>query len=773
MSDKLKKIGGVTLDYTYYPGEDYYSEGAAEDLLLDIVKTEPLSSYDKVIQQHCSWSVLYHLSHIRENVISWLPIAPTDKVLEVGSGCGAITGDFTRRAASVTCIELSEKRSLINATRHADCDNLTIMLGNFETIEAELTDKYDVITLIGVLEYASSYLSCEHQHHSMIEKLKSHLAPGGRIVIAIENRLGLKYFAGCKEDHTGEYFGGIQGYRPEDGVRTFSRPQLKALIEECGLKSKFYYPYPDYKLPHTIYSDDKLPDVGELTTNGRNLDNDRMVLFDETRAFDAIIQEGVFPTYANSFIVVATEGSSYDEWDNVPIYAKYSDERMEQLRISTQIFKDSDGKTSVYKQALSAKANKHVKKISTNNKILDELFSGSVLHANKSEYIQGIEPTPLIAGMPSKARDRIKLDYVSGITMSNYIDELEAAGEYEKIESIIAMYADVLNNGPNAVEFKTSAGFEEWFGKRNFKKSYVAAPVVNFDMIFSNIVLDKQELENGKWEILDYEWVFDFPVPVKFIIYRTLFYQFGVKKESAFEKYLAKKGTDVYSICGIDLGERMLFDDMERHFQRYIIDGVASLEVMQVLMPSASIGLDKAVKQGSYLRGLKTPKIYYSRGKAFRPDQRFNIIAKEDNGMVSMHIPFDCYLTTLRIDPTEYPCMVFIQSIRAILSDGSKPEIESVLVNGYPMSNRMIMYNTDDAQIVVDKLPEDAKSLEVIYFVTMYDDVFFGETAKLCQQAQEKEHRNRFKFAKRVLRKLKLLKNDVPEGYYRISTSTR
>lgn len=36
--------------------------------------------------------------------------------------------------------------------------------------------------------------------------IKKHLAPGGRIVIAIENKYGLKYFAGCKEDHLGTYF---------------------------------------------------------------------------------------------------------------------------------------------------------------------------------------------------------------------------------------------------------------------------------------------------------------------------------------------------------------------------------------------------------------------------------------------------------------------------------------------------------------------------------------------------------------------------------------
>ena len=30
--------------------------------------------------------------------------------------------------------------------------------------------------------------------------------------MAIENKLGLKYWSGCKEDHTGRYFEGVSKY---------------------------------------------------------------------------------------------------------------------------------------------------------------------------------------------------------------------------------------------------------------------------------------------------------------------------------------------------------------------------------------------------------------------------------------------------------------------------------------------------------------------------------------------------------------------------------
>ena len=62
-----------------------------------------------------------------------------DKVLEVGSGCGAITGALARKAGSVTCVDLSKKRSMINAYRHSDYDNITIHVGNFPDISSTLS----------------------------------------------------------------------------------------------------------------------------------------------------------------------------------------------------------------------------------------------------------------------------------------------------------------------------------------------------------------------------------------------------------------------------------------------------------------------------------------------------------------------------------------------------------------------------------------------------------------------------------------------------------
>lgn len=302
----IEYIGSVKLDLTYYKGADGYSDGSVEDELLQIVKEYKEDHFAQVIYQREDWPILYHLSSDRQNVISWLPMNSSEKVLEIGAGCGAITSCLCKICKEVQAIELSKKRSLINAYRNKDKQNLLISVGNFKDIFKILKKEYSLITLIGVLEYSDLYIGGSDSHIRFLAMLDKILLPGGRIVIAIENRLGLKYFAGCREDHLGVAFAGIDNYKLfTNSVRTFSRNELIALIIDAGYSTfDFYYPYPDYKLPYKIYSDHYLPQKGELIDNIRNFDSDRYVLFDESGVYDDIIDMKCYPDFANSFIVV-------------------------------------------------------------------------------------------------------------------------------------------------------------------------------------------------------------------------------------------------------------------------------------------------------------------------------------------------------------------------------------------------------------------------------------------------------------------------------------
>ncbi len=303
-----ENIGGVKLDYSLYQGEDLYSDGIVEDDILDIVANQKPEEYNRIIQERGSWPILYHLSKVRANIIEWLPITKNDTILEIGAGCGAITGTLAAKGKNVTAIELSKKRSLINAHRNKNKGNICIKVGNYQDIEERLEEKYDYVLAIGVLEYAASYIADSQEPYvEFLSRMKRKLSVNGKLVIAIENKFGLKYWAGCAEDHTGKYFESIEGYEPGSGVATFSKQELNSMFQKVGFtNAEFYYPYPDYKFPNRIYSDMHLPTIGELNENNRNYDRERILLFNETKVFDQIIKNNLFDIYSNSYLVVLT-----------------------------------------------------------------------------------------------------------------------------------------------------------------------------------------------------------------------------------------------------------------------------------------------------------------------------------------------------------------------------------------------------------------------------------------------------------------------------------
>ena len=257
----------------YYKGTDQYSDGDVEDRILEQVRAGK-SSEDT---DDRSFPVLYHLSPVRENILSWYPFRENARVLEIGAGPGAITGLLCSRCADVTSVELSHRRASINYERHKDCENLRIMTGNLN--DMEFPEKFDYVVLNGVFEYAGSFTEGDDPYGTFLKRCMSYLKDDGMLLIAIENRLGLKYFAGAPEDHTDNYMEGLKEYPDNSSVRTFSKNEWEELCARCGLSyRRFYYPYPDYKFPSEIFTESSLS-ADSLSRNAWNFNPRRLELF--------------------------------------------------------------------------------------------------------------------------------------------------------------------------------------------------------------------------------------------------------------------------------------------------------------------------------------------------------------------------------------------------------------------------------------------------------------------------------------------------------------
>ena len=131
------------LNLEYYTQKDLYSDGDIEEQMLKMAK-EGVTCEDLSSEQ-VSFPVIYHFSDLRVNILNWYPIKKSDSVLEIGAGCGAITGTLCEKAGQVTSVELSKRRAQINYYRNEKKDNLTIMVGNLN--DMDLGQQYDYVVV--------------------------------------------------------------------------------------------------------------------------------------------------------------------------------------------------------------------------------------------------------------------------------------------------------------------------------------------------------------------------------------------------------------------------------------------------------------------------------------------------------------------------------------------------------------------------------------------------------------------------------------------------
>lgn len=280
--------------------------------ILDQVQDVSVLSTD--LRKHCTdWPSLYHLSSVRANILRPFEsrLEGAD-VLEIGAGCGAITRYLAESGAKVVALEGSPRRAAIARARCRDMENVTVVTDLFETFNGP--DRFDVVTLIGVFEYATMFGQGEHPALTMLQRARQWLKPGGHLIIAIENKLGLKYFAGAPEDHGATPMYGIEGRYRKGEPTTYGRVELKRMLAQAGLPGvSFWGAFPDYKLPKVLVSEKGFlhETFNAATLVSQGVANDVQMpgvpMFSLQRVYPEIITNGLGIDLANSLLVVAKE----------------------------------------------------------------------------------------------------------------------------------------------------------------------------------------------------------------------------------------------------------------------------------------------------------------------------------------------------------------------------------------------------------------------------------------------------------------------------------
>lgn len=230
------------------------------------------------------------------------------------------------------------------------------------------------------------------------------------------------------------------------------------------------------------------------------------------------------------------------------IYSKSSIERKNEYKIITRIYEE-DGVRKVEKAAQNEQAVYHVERLEQT--------------AKRNPYLtEGVILAPCEKNAPGK----VSFPYITGKRLDQQIDEHAKRHQWEAIYEDIKLLKNIIMNIEHKYPFQICGEFEEMFGIYPQLEGYESASNVNIDMVASNIIMADQIY------IIDYEWDFEFLIPLKYIVYRSIFLNGTINTLPDDVK------SKVMDLLEISKEEEMIFFQMEVAFQHYIT-GVSLIDL--------------------------------------------------------------------------------------------------------------------------------------------------------------------------------------------------
>ena len=456
------------------------------------------------------------------NILNWYPFNKTQKVLEVGNKSEELTKFLIDKCSSIQKISKIEE---------------------LENIDA----KFDIIILIGINENEKINLK------NLVRRLEAFLEMDGRILLAVDNKFGLRFWAGNPENILEKKFTSLLGYNNEyEKIETYTKRYIETQLNEIGYKTRFYYPLPDYRRPNVIFSDDALPEYNSIDKYNPYYTGKSDILFNEIDVFREILKtdKDMFTFFANSFLVEVIKKEK--EYDTTYNYISYNNLRKEKYRLITKI-----SNTYVEKQIVNEKAEEHYENIKNNIKILQE---------NNIKTVDYID------------EDKIKSKYIEQkYLLNNVLTEKLEKGQVEEFDNIIKNYIKQIsvktykeNNYENTAfgKYRVEVKDKSIIQDLNFVKNGM------WDMTFKNCFL----IDN-QFYFFDQEWN-EPNLPVEYILYRAILYTISLRRfvsiEELFDKYNLSKYITLFEKLDNKIQEEIRDDEVWKFYSQnhdFNIDG--------------------------------------------------------------------------------------------------------------------------------------------------------------------------------------------------------
>lgn len=480
-----------------------------------------------ILAENSRLDILYALSEQRELLLEWYDFAPEASLLQVGADYGAMTGLFRTRVAEVIVLDPDREALDTAELRCSGAANVRYHCGELAEYAQQMAGRkgFDYVVFAGTLTA---------DYEAELQAAKTLLKESGVLIAAAANPLGMKYLAGTRDEENG-----------------MTRLQLETLFPG----GQFYYPMPDYRTPISIYSDRYLPKKGDLTRITPAYDYPPYHMVDMGAKFDTVCEAGLFPQYANSYLVFWGADPARIQGETERIFIKYNKTRKEEFQIKTCICEqtgdDGTRKRFVEKAALSLAGSAHISSFK-------EKYAGLTRQHKTLKVAEPFFP---------EERNAVCFPYLVGQTWAEKLGAEIRGGKLplSALTEAMGQIYDMDDQFRGA--FVRTPEFDEAFGEGLSEEELgllsqdTACQASNIDALFENMLLT----EDGIYG-LDYEWVFLFPVPERFVKYRILYYFYeqysSVMKQMPLDEILA-----AFDITP-ELAE--IYRKMEVNFQNFV-----------------------------------------------------------------------------------------------------------------------------------------------------------------------------------------------------------
>ena len=308
----------------------------------------------------------------------------------------------------------------------------------------------------------------------------------------------------------------------------------------------------------------------------------------------------------------------------VNIYSvRYSVNRKIEYQIKTVIYEEN-GIVSVKKEPYTKYANNHILNICRNYELLKNSSMKLVI--------------------PKIKENAVVFPFINGESLDAKLIFDVNNGDIDSFKSRIKKFKKIIEND-EVIKFSITDKFEKIFGDGyNFDGLY-SLKISNIDSNFDNLIID----DNNEITVIDYEWVFDFPIPLDFVFYRSI--SSFISKYQLPQKFLLAI-EEIFS--DLDISKEMLiyFDEMEQHFTTYIGHNTQMyanyLKDIAVYKNSNDIHLFEQGTNGYF-------QLFWSSDDTYSENQsvKINLIQENQKQIFEIELPEDP-INYLRIDPTTF-----------------------------------------------------------------------------------------------------------------------